>query len=59
MVLRRLFADESGATMTEYAIITAGISIAALLALQATGLSLNLLYSGTTSNWLSAAHNGQ
>jgi Flp pilus assembly pilin Flp len=55
----RLLVDDEGAAMTEYAIITAGISIAALIALQATGLALNLLYSGETANWASAAHSGQ
>jgi Flp pilus assembly pilin Flp len=56
---KRLFADDEGAALTEYAIITAGISIAALIALQATGISLNLLYSGEAANWASAAHSGQ
>ncbi len=57
--LVRLFVDDEGAAMTEYAIITAGISIAALVALQATGLSLNSLYANEAANWASAAHSGQ
>ena len=57
--LARLFAADDGTAMTEYAIITAGISIVALVALQATGLSLNALYANEAANWASAAHSGQ
>jgi pilus assembly protein Flp/PilA len=39
--LRRFFADESGATSIEYALIAGGISIVIITAVQAIGTSLN------------------
>lgn len=40
-VLRRFFADESGATAIEYALIAGGISIVIITAVQGIGTSLN------------------
>lgn len=39
--LRRFFADESGATAIEYALIAGGISIVIVTAVQGIGTSLN------------------
>ncbi len=39
--LRRFFADESGATAIEYALIAGGISIVIITAVQGIGTSLN------------------
>jgi Flp pilus assembly pilin Flp len=57
--LKRVFVDDEGAAIVEYALITAGISLVAVVALQAMGLSLNTLYAGEAANWASAAHSGQ
>lgn len=39
--LRRFFADESGATAIEYALIAGGISIVIITAVQGIGTTLN------------------
>lgn len=39
--VRALHADESGAAMTEYAIVVAGIAVAAIVAVQALGTAIS------------------
>ncbi|MGE0152152.1 MAG: Flp family type IVb pilin [Reyranellaceae bacterium] len=53
----RLLKDESGATMIEYGLIAALISVAAILSLQAMGGSLQDMF-GTVSTALNEAVNG-
>ena len=55
----RVFVDDGGAAIVEYAILTAGISVVAIAALQAMGLSLDGLYTNVVANWTSTAHSGQ
>jgi Flp pilus assembly pilin Flp len=55
----RVFVDDDGAAVVEYAIILAGISLVAIGALQTMGVSLNGLYSNVVANWSSTAHSGQ
>ena len=55
----RVLADDGGAAIVEYAIITAGISVVAIAALQAMGISLDGLYSNVVANWTSSARSGQ
>jgi Flp pilus assembly pilin Flp len=57
--LVRLFTEDDGAAVVEYAVITAGISVVAVTALQLMGVSLNDLYASTAANWTSAAQSGQ
>ena len=52
--LRRLIADESGATAIEYGLIAALVSVAAVVALQSLGSSLDAMFT-TVSNELDAA----
>lgn len=58
-VLARVLFDDSGAAIVEYAVITAGLSIVAITALQLMGISLNDLYANEAANWTSAAQSGQ
>jgi Flp pilus assembly pilin Flp len=58
-VLSRVLFDDSGAAIVEYAVITAGLSIVAITALQLMGISLNDLYANEAANWTSAAQSGQ
>ena len=51
---RRLAGDESGATAIEYGLIAGLVSIAAIVALQALGVSLNTMFT-TVSTTLGAA----
>lgn len=44
-VIRRLLRDESGATMVEYAILVALLSIAAIVIIFAVGAQLDAAYS--------------
>jgi Flp pilus assembly pilin Flp len=55
----RVFADDGGAAIVEYGIITAGISVVAIMALQLMGLSLNGLYASEAAHWSAAAQSGQ
>jgi Flp pilus assembly pilin Flp len=56
---RRVLSDDQGAAIAEYALVTAGLSLVAIMALQLMGVSLNSLYAGEAANWTSAAHSGQ
>ncbi|MGH6644143.1 Flp family type IVb pilin [Hypericibacter sp.] len=47
--------DESGATAIEYGLIAALVSVAAIVALQTLGGSLNSIFSVVSSNLASAA----
>jgi len=40
-IIKRFVRDESGATAIEYGLIAAGISVAIIAAVQATGVNLN------------------
>jgi pilus assembly protein Flp/PilA len=44
-VIKRFVQDESGATAIEYGLIAALVSVAAILALQSLGSSLNSMFS--------------
>ncbi len=44
--LRALHEDEAGATMVEYAIVTAGIAVAAMVAVQALGTAIVAVFNG-------------
>jgi Flp pilus assembly pilin Flp len=55
----RAFIEDDGAAIVEYGLITAGISIVAVMALQLMGVSLNSLYAGEAANWSAAAQSGQ
>ncbi len=52
--LRRFFKDKSGATAIEYGLIAALVSVAAVVALQTLGGSLNAMF-GVVSATLDAA----
>ncbi len=52
--LRRLFRDKSGATAIEYGLIAALVSVAAVVALQNLGTSLNTMFT-TVSTQLDTA----
>jgi Flp pilus assembly pilin Flp len=54
----RVLVDDGGAAIVEYALITAGISLVAVTALQAMGISLNDLYMSVVSNWGASARSG-
>ena len=43
-LLKRLFRDEEGATMIEYALLAALISIIAIIAITAVGLNVNAVF---------------
>jgi Flp pilus assembly pilin Flp len=58
-LIARLLTGDDGAAIVEYAIVTAGLSVVAIAALQLTGVSLNDLYAATAANWTTAAQSGQ
>jgi pilus assembly protein Flp/PilA len=53
-LLRKFFKDESGATLIEYGMVAALLSIAAIIALQALGSQLQIIFN-TVSSYLSSA----
>ena len=55
--LRKFFKDESGATLIEYGMVAALLSIAAIIALQALGSQLQIIFN-TVSSYLSSASGG-
>jgi Flp pilus assembly pilin Flp len=57
--LWRVLRDDEGAAIVEYGLITAGLSLVAIMALQLMGASLNLLYAGEAANWVYSARSGQ
>ena len=53
--IRKLYADESGATAIEYGLIAALVSVAGIVALQAMGQNLSAMFN-TVSNALNSAN---
>ena len=53
-VIKRFVQDESGATAIEYGLIAALVSVAAILALQSMGSSLNSLFTRVSTTLQSA-----
>jgi len=49
--------DESGATMIEYGLVAALVSVAAIIALQILGAELQVIFN-TVSSYLSSASSG-
>lgn len=56
MPLRRILADEEGATMIEYALIASLISIACIIAFQSLGLNLAGVFTTITDTLAGAFH---
>lgn len=54
--IRKLYADESGATAIEYGLIAALVSVAGIVALQAMGTNLGAMFT-TVSTQLNNANN--
>ena len=52
--IKSFLADESGATMIEYGLVAALVSVAAIIALQILGSQLQLIFN-TVSSYLSDA----
>ncbi len=52
--LKAFLSDESGATMIEYGLVAALVSVAAIIALQILGSELQTIFN-TVSSYLSAA----
>ena len=50
-LLRKFFEDESGATLIEYGMVAALLSVAAIIALQALGSQLQIIFN-TVSSYL-------
>ena len=48
-ILSKFFADQSGATAIEYALIAGGLSIAILVAVNGLGTTLNTKYSSVST----------
>lgn len=55
--LKAFLKDESGATMIEYGLVAALVSVAAILALQLLGTQLQIIFN-TVSSYLSEAASG-
>ena len=55
--LKAFLKDESGATMIEYGLVAALVSVAAIIALQILGLQLQIIFN-TVSSYLSSAATG-
>lgn len=53
-VIKRFVQDESGATAIEYGLIAALVSVAAIIALQSMGSSLNSLFTRVSTTLQSA-----
>ena len=49
-LLSRIWSDEDGQDVVEYALIAALVSVVAYLAVQGTGVSVNTLWSSVSSN---------
>ena len=54
-IIRNLIADESGATAIEYGLISALVSVAAVVALENTGTSLSAMYTSVANKLTTAA----
>ena len=48
--LRRFFADESGTTAIEYAVVAAGIALVLVAAVSAIGSSIKATFTNVTAN---------
>ena len=57
-LLKRLFRDEEGATMIEYALLAALISIVAIAVITAVGLNVNLVFTKVRDALATAAAGG-
>ena len=55
--LKAFLKDESGATMIEYGLVAALVSVAAIIALQILGRQLQIIFN-TVSSYLSSAAGG-
>ncbi len=55
--IKAFIKDESGATMIEYGLVAALVSVAAIIALQILGGQLQVIFN-TVSSYLSSAANG-
>jgi pilus assembly protein Flp/PilA len=55
--LKAFMKDESGATMIEYGLVAALVSVAAIIALQILGSQLQIIFN-TVSSYLSSAAGG-
>lgn len=55
--LKTFLKDESGATMIEYGLVAALVSVAAILALQILGDQLQIIFN-TVSSYLASASSG-
>lgn len=55
--LKAFMRDESGATMIEYGLVAALVSVAAIIALQILGSQLQIIFN-TVSSYLSSAAGG-
>jgi len=55
--IKAFFNDESGATMIEYGLVAALVSVAAIIALQILGAELQVIFN-TVSSYLSSASSG-
>jgi len=53
-MIKAFFKDESGATMIEYGLVAALVSVAAIVALQLLGTQLQVIFN-TVSGYLAAA----
>jgi pilus assembly protein Flp/PilA len=55
--IKSFIKDESGATLIEYGLVAALVSIAAIIALQILGVQLQVIFN-TVSSYLSSASGG-
>jgi Flp pilus assembly pilin Flp len=55
----RVLVDDGGAALVEYSLLLAGITLSALVALNAIGNSLQQLFANTTSSYDHWATSGQ
>lgn len=55
--IKSFLKDESGATMIEYGLVAALVSVAAIIALQILGAELQIIFN-TVSSYLSSASGG-
>jgi len=55
--VKAFFEDESGATMIEYGLVAALVSVAAIIALQLLGTQLQIIFN-TVSSYLASAASG-
>ena len=56
-IIKAFIKDESGATLIEYGLVAALVSVAAIIALQILGVQLQVIFN-TVSSYLSSASGG-